>query len=81
MSAKPDIEINLPSKVEIDKKLFQKMMFLTNAIEQGWSVKKYNDTYVFKKKHENRKEFLDERYLETFLVSNLSKDILSNKKI
>ena len=81
MSGKPDMEINISSKVEIDKKLFQKMMFLTNAIEQGWAVKKYNDTYVFKKKHENRKEFLDERYLETFLVSNLSKDILSNKKI
>ena len=81
MSGKPGIEINIPSKVEIDKKLFQKMMFLTNAIEQGWAVQKYNDTYIFKKKHENRKEFLDEGYLETFLVSNLSKDILSNKKI
>lgn len=81
MSGKPDMEINITSKIEIDKKLFQKMMFLTNAIEQGWAVKKYNDTYVFKKKHENRKEFLDERYLETFLVSNLTKDILSNKKI
>lgn len=71
---------NLSQKVELDKKQFQKMMFITNAIEQGWTVKKNNDTYVFKKKHEGRREYLDEKYLETFLVSNLSKEILSQRK-
>jgi len=71
MSGKPNIEI------EIYKKQFQKMAFLTNAIEQGWSVKKVKDTYIFKKKHENRREYFNEDYLETFLTSNLSKDVLS----
>lgn len=71
---------NLSQKVEIDKKLFQKMMFISNAVEHGWTVKKSDETYVFKKKHEGRREYFDEKYLETFLASNLSKEILSQRK-
>lgn len=72
-----DTEIRIPSSIEISRKQFQKMLFLTNAIEQGWTVKKSNDTFVFKKKHENRTEYLEEKYLETFLLSNLSTDVFS----
>ena len=57
-------------KFEIDKKLFQKMMFLTNALEQGWSIKKSGDSYIFTKKHENLREVFQENYLEDFLISN-----------
>jgi hypothetical protein len=64
--------------IEINKKQFQKMMFLTNAVEQGWTVKKSTDKYVFTKKHENRIEYFDEKYLENFLVTNFSKDILAD---
>jgi len=52
------------------------MVFLTNALEQGWTIKKSNDTYIFTKKHENRQEIFQENYLETFLVSNYSADKL-----
>lgn len=75
-----DIELKMPLTIEIGRKNFQKMMFLTNAIEQGWTVKKSNDTFVFKKKHENRTEYLEEKYLETFLVSNLSNELLFSSK-
>lgn len=78
--SEPDIEIKMPSTIEIGRKKFQKMMFLTNAIEQGWTVKKFNDTFVFKKKHENRTEYLEEKYLETFLLSNLSNELLFSTK-
>jgi len=57
-------------KFEIDKKLFQKMMFLTNALEKGWSIKKSGDSYIFTKKHENRREIFQENYLDDFLISN-----------
>ena len=55
------------------------MLFITNAIYKGWSVKKSDDNYIFTKKHENLKEIFKENYLEKFLFSNLSNDdILKN---
>ena len=73
-----DIKINLDSlkdlekeNVKIDIIKFQKMMLLFNSIEQGWSVKKRNDSYVFSKPHENKKEVLDEDYLLKFMKTNL----------
>ena len=56
--------------VEISQKTFQKIIFITNAIEQGWSVKKIQKSYIFTKKHENKKEVFQEDYLEKFVESN-----------
>ena len=53
-----------------------KMIFITNALEQGWTVKKNEDSYIFSKKHENKREIFQEDYLETFVTSNFSTDIL-----
>jgi hypothetical protein len=73
-----DIKINLESlkdleneKVKIDAIKFQKMLILFNSIEQGWSVKKKNDSYVFRKHHENKKEVLEDSYLLKFMKTNL----------
>tara|TARA_B110000879_G_scaffold527_1_gene672 strand:+ start:1971 stop:2195 length:225 start_codon:yes stop_codon:yes gene_type:complete len=66
----------LPDNIQIPKPTFQKMVFITNALEQGWTVKKHNDTYIFTKKHENRQEIFQENYLETFVTSNLTADSL-----
>jgi hypothetical protein len=72
-----DIKINLDSlkdlenNVKIDSIKFQKMILLYNSIEQGWSVKKQNDSYVFYKKHENKKEVLEDSYLLKFMKTNL----------
>jgi hypothetical protein len=75
------IEIPVPSQgqsqsIQIEKKIFQKMMFIMNALEDDWTVKKSQDSYIFKKKHENRQEIFQEKYLETFLASNFSNDLL-----
>jgi hypothetical protein len=77
-----DTPIILPfhKNIQIEKKQFQKMMFITNALDQGWSVKKSQDTYIFTKKHENRKEIFQENYLEEFLISNFSSDLLEISK-
>ena len=71
-----DIKINLDSikdldNIKIDAIQFQKMMLLYNAIESGWSVKKRNDSYVFTKNHEGKKEVLEDSYLTKFMRTNL----------
>jgi hypothetical protein len=58
-------------QIQMDKKDYQKMMFLKNALEDGWSIKKVGDTYIFSKKHENRKEIFQSDYLERFIENNL----------
>ena len=66
-----DIEINLEDKqLEIDKLKFQKMVFLFNALDNGWSIKKRKDSYIFTKNHEGKKEIFDESYLSIFMKEN-----------
>ena len=57
--------------LEIDKKLFLKMNFLYNAVDDGWSVTKKTDKYIFSKPHEKRKEIYSEKYLSEFINSNI----------
>jgi hypothetical protein len=73
-----DIKINLePLKdlenenIKVDIIKFQKMLLLFNSIEQGWTVKKRNDSYVFTKNHEGKKEVLEDSYLIKFMKTNL----------
>ena len=73
-----DVKINLDSlkdleneNIKVDVIKFQKMLLLFNSIVQGWSVKKRNDSYVFTKNHEGKKEVLEESYLMKFMKTNL----------
>jgi hypothetical protein len=63
---------DLPDNIKIEKSQLRKLMFIASALEQGWTIKKSTDSYIFTKKHENRREIFQENYLETFLISNLS---------
>jgi hypothetical protein len=67
-----NIEINLENEksLEIDKIKFQKMVFLYNALDNGWSIKKKQNSYIFKKNHEGKKEVLNESYLSIFMKDN-----------
>lgn len=60
----------------MDKSQIQKMTFILNALEDGWAVKKKEDTYIFTKKHENKKKVFMENYLEEFIISNMTRTIL-----
>ncbi len=40
---------------------------IMNAIEDGWSVTKINNTYTFSKRHHNLKEYFDPLFLGQFL--------------
>lgn len=67
-----DITMNLDKeKLNIDLIQLQKMAFLFNALENGWSVRKENNYYVFKKNHEGKKEVYLDKYLQQFLCKNL----------
>ena len=48
------------------------MIFLTNTLENGWSIRKKNDNYVFRKKHEKQTEIYSDEYLVHFLKSNMN---------
>ena len=80
-----DIKINLDSlidleneNVKVDVIKFQKMLLLFNSIEQGWSVKKRNDSYIFTKNHEGKKEVLEDTYLMKFMKTNLDLNKIIN---
>ena len=41
----------MPDVSNVSDVELQVMIFLYNALEQGWNVKKTNDCYIFNKKH------------------------------
>ena len=72
-----DVNINIDSLIDLENKnfkldgiVFQKMLLLFNALEDGWTIKKRNDSYVFVKNHEGKREILDESYLSRFMKAN-----------
>ena len=72
-----DIKVNLDSfkdlenNFKVDAIKFQKMLLLYNSIEQGWSIKKRNNSYVFTKNHEGKKEVFEDSYLLKFMKTSL----------
>ena len=62
----------MEDQIQFSKKDFQKMIFIINAVEDGWSVKKIEDSYIFTKKHEGKKEIFQNEYLEKFIETNLT---------
>ena len=67
-----DIDLsNEDSAKNIDFITMHKMVFIYNALEKGWTVKKRKDKYVFSKNHKGKKEVLLDDYLKRFMVENL----------
>lgn len=63
-------ELGYDTSVDFIK--FQKMVFLYNALENGWSIKKRKEKYVFAKNHDGKKEIFDEAYLASFMKQNMN---------
>ena len=77
MNTASDIIINVKNdlhdgQVEIDQMKFKKMVFLYNALDNGWSIKKKQNSYIFTKNHEGKKEIFDESYLSIFMKDNIN---------
>ena len=65
-----DMHISAPARVEVDTIQLQKMAFLYNALESGWTVKKKKEAYVFTRKHGGKKEVYLDKYLRQFMIEN-----------
>jgi len=60
--------------MDMNKELRQEiyiMIFLMNALESGWSIRKKDNKFVFRKRHNHRKEVYSDNYLVNFLKNNL----------
>ena len=75
------------ANIKIDCIKFQKMLLLFNAIEDGWKIKKRDESFVFTKNHEGKREIFHDSYLTQFMKTNLNtknildiNDALSDKK-
>tara|TARA_B110000444_G_C18411930_1_gene398440 strand:+ start:391 stop:591 length:201 start_codon:yes stop_codon:yes gene_type:complete len=58
--------------IDINTFEYKKMVFLDNALNNGWSISKNEDYYVFKKKHQNKREVFTDTYLQEFICKNLT---------
>lgn len=65
-----DINIDKFKNKHIDPISLHKMAFIYNALENGWSIKKKNNAYVFTKNHEGKKEVYLDNYLKRFMKEN-----------
>ena len=61
----------------MDSKTIQKMLFIHNAIENGWTIQKKHNYYIFKKKHNNKIQYFDESYIDTFIKENSTLSLIS----
>jgi hypothetical protein len=65
-----DINVIIQDKIEINDITLQKMIFIYNALENGWTIKKCDKKYKFLKNHEGKKEVILDSYLLHFLETN-----------
>jgi hypothetical protein len=58
----------------VDQLLYHKMKFIMNALEDGWKVNKKDNVYIFTKKHEQKREVFEEKYLENFVKKHMNEN-------
>lgn len=68
------------SKLDIDIKTFQKMIFIYNSIEDGWDVKKRGDQYEFLKQNEGKKDVYTDEYLDKFIERNFDISLIAHNQ-
>jgi len=66
------------NKISIENIKFQKMLFIFNAVNNGWSVRKENNLYIFKKDHEGKKKYFKEDFLSSFMDKNFNIDSITS---
>jgi hypothetical protein len=62
---------NSEQSLTIENITFQKMVFLHNALNEGWTIKKKKESYIFTKNHEGKKEVFLDSYLVSFMKNNM----------
>lgn len=62
--------VNESINIDLNNKVLKEMLFLYNALDNGWSIKKRKELYIFSKKHNNKKEVYNNEYLQRFVDEN-----------
>tara|TARA_Y100001970_G_C14092395_1_gene780750 strand:+ start:942 stop:1169 length:228 start_codon:yes stop_codon:yes gene_type:complete len=74
-----DIHICNERSHELDPLKLQKMVFLYNALENGWTINKKKNLYIFSKNHEGKKEVFLDNYIKRFMKENFDIEKLLGK--
>ena len=48
-------------------KELSKLIFISNAIDDGWTVKKRDELYIFSRHKGKEKQIYEEKYLDKFI--------------
>ena len=56
---------------QVDCMTLQKMAFVYNAVQSGWTVKKKEGAYVFSRPHRGEKQIYLDNFLKRFIEENL----------
>ena len=65
-----NVNIENFDKINIDNNTLQKLLFIYNALNDGWNIKKCEEKYIFTKCHNNKEIYFSESYLEEFVKNN-----------
>ena len=66
-----DVQLKINNvDLNVNASKLHKMIFIYNALENGWTIKKKNKKYIFSKNHEGKKEIFSEDYLTSFIKDN-----------
>jgi hypothetical protein len=65
-----DLRDNKINNIEYNTKTLKQMIFIYNALENGWKISKKNEHYIFTKRHMNKKEVFKNTYLANFIEEN-----------
>lgn len=75
----PTVYNVMNKKFHTNKKLFNKMIFIMNALEHGWKIKKVKHKggkYVFYKRIDDISVVTNDSFLESFVKDSMSLDKL-----
>jgi hypothetical protein len=66
-----DVQLKINNvDLNVNSNKLHKMIFIFNALENGWTIKKKNKKYIFSKNHEGKKEIFSDNYLTSFIKDN-----------
>ena len=61
------MKIHNMEMLHVDSASAARMQFVDTALDNGWSVRKRNDKYVFRKKHNGHTKVFEESFLTEFI--------------
>ena len=67
-----NVQLNKLNFTALSSSTQHKMVFILNALDDGWIIQKNKNKYIFTKPQEGKKEIFLDSYLLTFMKDNLS---------